>query len=135
MPRFRGPLPAILFPLTLSVAACNSGGAPEAAGSGGDRASAPAAADAAPASPAETASAIAVHSEGNSAADPCGASKVAALVSLEATPAVRAQVATKVGHDRIRWIAPGTAVTMDFSPERLNVLLDREDVITGARCS
>lgn len=67
--------------------------------------------------------------------DQCGASKVAQFVSQEATPAVRAQVAAEVGHTRIRWIGPDTVVTMDFSPERLNVLLDANDVISGARCS
>lgn len=67
--------------------------------------------------------------------DECGASKVAAFVSLTATPEVRAKVAADVGHNRIRWIGPDTVVTMDFRPDRLNVMLDGNDVITGAKCS
>ena len=67
--------------------------------------------------------------------DECGASKVATFVSQEATPAVRARIAAEVGHSRIRWIGPDTVVTMDFRPDRLNVTLDENDIITGARCS
>ena len=67
--------------------------------------------------------------------DTCGASKVAAFVSQKATPAVRARVAAEVGHDRIRWVGPDTVVTMDFRPDRLNVTLDENDVITGGNCS
>lgn len=67
--------------------------------------------------------------------DQCGASKVAAFVSQNATPEVRARVAAEVGHDRIRWVGPDTVVTMDFRPDRLNVMLDENGVITGAKCS
>ena len=67
--------------------------------------------------------------------DQCGASKVAAFVSQNATSEVRARVAAEVGHDRIRWVGPDTVVTMDFRPDRLNVMLDENGVITGAKCS
>lgn len=70
-----------------------------------------------------------------SATDECGASRVARFVGQEATPEVRAEVQAEVGHGRIRWVGPDTVVTMDFRPDRLNMALDREDVITGASCS
>lgn len=67
--------------------------------------------------------------------DRCGAGKVAKYVGDEATPDVRARITADVGHTRIRWIGPDTVVTMDYSPERLNVTMDAGDVITGANCA
>ena len=73
--------------------------------------------------------------DSNPPGDACGASKVAQFVSQKATPAVRAEVAKEVGHNRIRWVGPDTVVTMDFRPDRLNVTLDANDIITGGKCS
>ena len=73
--------------------------------------------------------------DSNPPGDECGASKVAQFVSQEATPAVRARLTAEVGHNRIRWVGPDTVVTMDFRPDRLNVALDANDVITGGKCS
>ena len=64
----------------------------------------------------------------------CGAGKAAKFVGRNATADVRAQVARAVGHDSIRWIGPGDAVTMDFSEARLNADLDAGGKITGFRC-
>ena len=67
--------------------------------------------------------------------DECGALKVAAFVGRQDRPTTRADLAKAVGHDTIRWIGPDDAVTMDFNPARLNVLLDQtKRLITGARC-
>ncbi len=35
----------------------------------------------------------------------------------------------------VRVIRPGQAVTMDYRHDRLNVVLDDQDVITGVNCS
>ena len=67
-------------------------------------------------------------------AEDCGAAKAARFVGKNASPDVRAQVAKAVGHDRIRWIGPGDAVTMDYSEGRLNADLDGDGKITGFRC-
>lgn len=67
--------------------------------------------------------------------DRCGAGEVTKYVGEEATSDIRARIAADVGHTRIRWIGPDTVVTMDYSPERLNVTLDANDVITGANCA
>ena len=64
----------------------------------------------------------------------CGAGKAAKFVGKIATPDVRAQVIETVGHNRIRWIGPDTAVTMDFSEARLNADLTAANRITGFRC-
>jgi len=67
--------------------------------------------------------------------DACGALKVAQFIGRQDRPTTRADLVKAVGHDRIRWIGPDDAVTMDFSPERLNVLLDEtKRLIKGARC-
>lgn len=64
----------------------------------------------------------------------CGLGKVARFVGKAAVPDLRAQVIEAVGHNRIRWIGPGDAVTMDYSEERLNADLDAGGKITGFRC-
>ena len=64
----------------------------------------------------------------------CGADKAARFVGKVATPDVRAQTIEAVGHNRIRWIGPDTVVTMDFSEARLNMSLDGNNRITGAKC-
>ena len=67
-------------------------------------------------------------------ASPCGVDKAAAFVGQVASAEVRGEVAKAVGHDRIRWIAPDTVVTMDFSESRLNMMLDAANRITDAKC-
>jgi hypothetical protein len=135
----------------LALAACTDAGGPEAEGMGDEAAvdtsaagttgsdmtsddpDTPVSNTPAPQATATTAR-TARDADSNPPGDACGASQVAAFVAQQATSAVRRQVAAKVGHDRIRWIGPDTAVTEDYSPQRLNVSLDRNDVITGARC-
>ena len=65
----------------------------------------------------------------------CGADKAKAFIGRQDRPTTRADLAKLVGHDRIRWLGPDDAMTMDFSPERLNVLLDAQKrTITGVKC-
>lgn len=67
--------------------------------------------------------------------DQCNAGKVAAWYGKAATPAVRAEIARATGARTIRWLYPDSVVTMDFSPTRLNVTMDKgTDVIRSARC-
>ncbi len=71
----------------------------------------------------------------DAAGDTCGALKVAQFVGRQDRPTTRADLEQAVGHDRIRWIGPDDVVTMDYSAERLNVLLDdTKRLIKGARC-
>lgn len=69
------------------------------------------------------------------AEDSCGKLKAAQFVGRQDRPTTRADLAKAIGHDNIRWVGPDDAVTMDFSPDRLNVLLDSaKRLITGVRC-
>ncbi len=34
----------------------------------------------------------------------------------------------------VRWLPPGSAMTMDFSPDRINFELDGDDIILRAYC-
>ena len=64
----------------------------------------------------------------------CGLPVANRYVGRKATPALRAEVAAAIGQRPIRWIAPGDAVTMDFSESRLNMMLDAAGTIVSARC-
>ena len=66
--------------------------------------------------------------------DPCGASKLARYVDTAPTTDVLAKIQALVGHDQIRTIRPGTAVTMDFRPDRLNLELAPDGRINRVRC-
>lgn len=94
----------------------------------------PASAPATVPAPDETAAQPARPDQAGPAVDACGASRVAPFVAKEATPAVRAEIAAEVGHDRIRWLDPDAVITMDFRSDRLNVMLDNAGIITGAKC-
>jgi hypothetical protein len=63
------------------------------------------------------------------AADTCNMAQYSALIGKPATdPGVPAAGAT------VRLIRPGTQVTMDFQPTRLNIDINAEGVITAIRC-
>jgi len=66
--------------------------------------------------------------------DACGASHVADLVGRTRSDELVAEVARRSGARRVRWIRPGDVVTMDYSPERLNVHLDDRDRIQRFAC-
>ncbi len=71
---------------------------------------------------------------GSNAADLCKAGVAADSIGRKDTPELRAEVARKVGHSRIRWLPPGTIVTQDFRGDRLNVDIDAGGVVVRARC-
>lgn len=80
---------------------------------------------------------VAFERAGESAADTrdtCGAEAAGAMIGRKDTAALRSEVAEAAGHDRIRWIAPGTMVTQDRREDRLNVDLDDGGVVTRVRC-
>lgn len=67
-------------------------------------------------------------------ADSCGADLAARFIGATARPDVREAVKGSVAHDQIRWIKPGTAVTQDLRPDRLNVILSADGRILTMRC-
>ena len=64
----------------------------------------------------------------------CGSHHVVHLVGKKRTPELATEVARLSGAERVRWIAPGMAVTMDYSETRLNVHVNDKGVITQFTC-
>lgn len=67
--------------------------------------------------------------------DTCGADKVAERwLNALPTADVKAAIAKAVGERTIRYYGEGDAITMDFSPQRLNVELGKDGRIKLFRC-
>lgn len=66
--------------------------------------------------------------------DECGAGRLDAFLGLAAGEDVLARIRAAIGHDRIRVIHPGDAVTMDYRADRLNVELGADSRIERLRC-
>lgn len=67
--------------------------------------------------------------------DTCGASKIAPWIGKEATVSVRVEVVRATGAKGDRWLYPDSPATMDYSPTRLNVIMEKgTDEIVSARC-
>jgi hypothetical protein len=64
----------------------------------------------------------------------CGADKLGRWLNVLPTETVKAEIREAVGHDRIRYIAPGDVVTMDFRPDRLKVETGDDGRIKLFRC-
>ena len=64
----------------------------------------------------------------------CDARRLSRLVGRPATPELGAEAQRRSGADRLRWVRPGDMVTMDFSPQRLNIRLDAQDRVEGFAC-
>jgi hypothetical protein len=54
----------------------------------------------------------------------CGAGQLGAYIGHEATDAVIAAIRQWRGENPVRVLKPGSAMTMDYRPGRLNVFLD-----------
>lgn len=112
-----------MFLAGLALMACNpsaeptstaSTETPPAASTPADPAAAPASTPAPPSDP---------------ATDTCNMAQYMALVGKPATDAAVPPAGSTVRH-----IRPGTQVTMDFSPTRLNIDINDAGMITGLRC-
>jgi hypothetical protein len=68
------------------------------------------------------------------AATPCGSHRIGDLVGKQRSDAVAEDAKARSGAGRIRWIAPGQMVTMDYSEGRLNIYTDEAGKITELRC-
>lgn len=66
--------------------------------------------------------------------DECGANKLERWLNVLPTETVKTEIAEVSGNDRIRYIAPGDVVTMDFRPDRLNVETGEDGRIKLFRC-
>ena len=65
----------------------------------------------------------------------CGASQLGDYVGIAATDDVIARLHEWHGGKPMRVVRPGMAVTMDYSPDRLNVMLDDAGIILRFTCS
>jgi hypothetical protein len=102
-----------LLLLSLAVAACGATNTPTAS-------------EARPASPPGEAAAP--------AEDGCGVSKLTAYRNALPTSDVLAAIRKIVGERPLRVINPGDAVTMDYSPSRLNIETGEDGRIKTFRC-
>lgn len=66
--------------------------------------------------------------------DTCGLRMAARYSGTSATPKVREALVASVAHNRVRWIRPGTAITQDYRPDRLNIILDEDGRVMTMRC-
>jgi hypothetical protein len=68
------------------------------------------------------------------AADECGAAGLSRYLNVVPSGEMKSAITSAIGDRTIRYIAPGDAVTMDFSPTRLNAELGDDGRITRFRC-
>jgi hypothetical protein len=66
--------------------------------------------------------------------DGCTASAVQSLIGHPVNPGVLEQARLQAGAQRARVLRPGTAVTLEYDSQRLNLDTDDADVITRASC-
>jgi hypothetical protein len=64
----------------------------------------------------------------------CRADGLESFVGQPATAENGAEILSKSGAKKLRWIPHGAAVTMDYSPDRVNVKLDPQNRIEGITC-
>ena len=128
MPRYPCLLP--LMALALGLSACDAGGDAEQPNPGATTTEAAATTN--PENPADEAS-PAMNADEPDAAE-CGADKLDRWLNVLPTETVKAEIRDAVGHDRIRYIAPGDAVTMYLRPDRLNVETGVDGRIKLFRC-
>ena len=68
------------------------------------------------------------------AVDDCQIAKVRGFVGKPDQSATRSSLAAAVGRHALRWIKPGTAITQDTQPGRLNVIVGEDGRIDSLRC-
>lgn len=66
--------------------------------------------------------------------DTCGMRAAIRFRGKQDSPALRTDLATAVGHRRIRWIRPGVRITDDMQPDRLNVIFNDKNRLATVRC-
>jgi len=64
----------------------------------------------------------------------CLLSDVSGFVGKPDNPATRGALAAAAGRRAVRWIKPGTAVTQDMQPGRINAIVGDDGRIDSLRC-
>lgn len=65
----------------------------------------------------------------------CGAAMLGSYIGQPASDSTIAAIREWRGDNPVRVIRPGTIVTMDYRPQRLNIDVDESGTITGFRCT
>lgn len=66
--------------------------------------------------------------------DSCGLGSIGDLVGKAVTETMADDARKRSGARAARVIRPGTMVTMDFRPDRLNIDVDDKGIVTNLRC-
>lgn len=122
----------LLSPLLLALAACTAPRDPDAVGAPADGAEATTPAAPAPVEPAPPADTPPAAEPPAAAA--CDADAADGVVGRAATTEVVEQARVAAGAAVARTLAPGQVVTMEFRGDRLNLMVDEANVVTGVRC-
>ena len=64
----------------------------------------------------------------------CRSEGLRELIGRPATSELGGEAMRRSGARRLRWIRPGDVVTMDYSPERLNIHLDAGNRVERFAC-
>jgi hypothetical protein len=64
----------------------------------------------------------------------CRTEALGQFAGLAASKELGARMLTATGAKTLRWVPKGSAVTMDFSPYRLTILLDEYNRVERASC-
>ena len=65
---------------------------------------------------------------------PCQVEPLAALVGRPGSAVLASDALARSNARALRWIRPRQAVTMDFREDRLNIQVDRDDLVTHFTC-
>ena len=122
---------SLLSPLLLALVACTAPRDPDVAGAAGDQV---------PTAPVESAPpADAPPTDATPPAQPptaqaCDADAANGAIGRTATSEVIEEARLAAGAAVARTLAPGQVVTMEFRGDRLNLMVDEANVVTGVRC-
>ncbi|MBU1253053.1 MAG: peptidase inhibitor I78 [Alphaproteobacteria bacterium] len=64
----------------------------------------------------------------------CSTAGTESFIGQRATAAIGTEIRQRTGADVFQWVAPDTAVTMDYRPDRVRVSYDRAMAITEISC-
>ena len=64
----------------------------------------------------------------------CNIDSLGDLIGKRGETALGSIAMQRAGAKAMRWLRPDTAMTMDYRTDRLNILLDDANIVTGFRC-
>lgn len=64
----------------------------------------------------------------------CAVDGLRDLIGQHGDTALGGVAMQRAGAKAMRWLRPDAAMTMDYRADRLNILLDNANIVTGFRC-